>query len=290
MTKETTIYKITCLPTEKAYIGITSASLRVRWNNHVSSANRADHSKVNVPRLWRAIRKHGRDQFRVEVLFTVKTRKEAEEAERQMIIAHGTLSPNGMNLTAGGEGTSGYSKPHTEETKRKIAAGNTGRVHSEESRHLMSIARKGKKQRPEHTAKSAAARTGKKHSKEWRDNIADGHRGRSFPKRSIALLQTAVAGGFQSTTGYRGVIKDSQSTWTARIGINGRRINLGTFKTPEEASLAYQAAVAARIASLGPVEPTPVLPPPPIFIEAPKSARKARVLKPLPLFEYAEAA
>ena len=46
---------------------------------------------------------------------------------------------------------------------------------------------------------------------------------------------------FKNSTGFRGVAKQSLSnTYQAGIWIRGKRIYLGTFKTPEEASLAYR--------------------------------------------------
>ena len=43
-----------------------------------------------------------------------------------------------------------------------------------------------------------------------------------------------------STTGYRGVsYHNNTKKWSARIGINNKRINLGYFDTPQDASQAY---------------------------------------------------
>ncbi len=42
--------------------------------------------------------------------------------------------------------------------------------------------------------------------------------------------------------GFKGVIQRSATRWSARITINGKRRNLGHFRTPEEASRAYDRA------------------------------------------------
>jgi AP2 domain. len=45
-----------------------------------------------------------------------------------------------------------------------------------------------------------------------------------------------------NTSGYIGVSRD-RSAWSARIRINGKEKHLGNFPNPEEASLAYKAAI-----------------------------------------------
>ncbi len=46
-----------------------------------------------------------------------------------------------------------------------------------------------------------------------------------------------------NTSGYKGVSLNKQTGhWTARIGVEGKYINLGVFATPEQAALIYDAA------------------------------------------------
>jgi len=46
-----------------------------------------------------------------------------------------------------------------------------------------------------------------------------------------------------NSTGFRGVMfEKSSGLFRARIGVNGRKISLGRFKTPEDASRAYESA------------------------------------------------
>ena len=44
-----------------------------------------------------------------------------------------------------------------------------------------------------------------------------------------------------SATGFKGVFPSTPNRWIARIGWEGRRLNLGTFSSPEEAACAYDA-------------------------------------------------
>jgi group I intron endonuclease len=239
------IYKITCIATDKSYIGLTRCTIRQRWNNHVSNAVKGRTKML----FHKAIRKYGRHAFSVETLCEVATRGEASDLEQTMIGRYGTLAPDGYNLAAGGMGTPGVRRPHSEETKRKIAAGNRGRNPSAATRELMGAAKRGIPLPAAHRAKLSAARAGIILSESHKANIAAGHRGNTYPARSVALLKLPYAGGHPSTTGYRGVIPEGRR-WTARIGINGRRVHLGVFDTPEEAHAAYERAVAARIAEL----------------------------------------
>lgn len=46
-----------------------------------------------------------------------------------------------------------------------------------------------------------------------------------------------------NTTGYKGVHFDSRyGTWSARIGVNNKKIHLGTFDNPKSAAIAYNNA------------------------------------------------
>lgn len=61
---------------------------------------------------------------------------------------------------------------------------------------------------------------------------------------STQQLALGRAPSKENKTGYKGVSKD-RSKFRAHITVNGKRVHLGTFSTPEEAALAYDAS--ARI-------------------------------------------
>jgi len=90
------VYKHTS-PSGKAYIGLTQ-NLEGRNVNH-----RNPNSKCKA--FYAAIKKYGWDNFTHEILQDgILSLTEAQAAEVCMIESHGTLWPNGYNLTAGGEG------------------------------------------------------------------------------------------------------------------------------------------------------------------------------------------
>lgn len=43
-------------------------------------------------------------------------------------------------------------------------------------------------------------------------------------------------------TGYKGLYRNGGNQWAVKIGINGKKVYLGTFKTKEQAALAYNEA------------------------------------------------
>ena len=67
--------------------------------------------------LKRAIVKYGRDNFKREILEFCSNAKELSEREVYWVKYNNSLTPNGYNITKGGEGVSGYIP--TEEQKKR---------------------------------------------------------------------------------------------------------------------------------------------------------------------------
>jgi len=110
------IYLITNKVNDKKYVGITTGTLKRRWNHHICCSN-SDRA------LSRAIEKYKVENFIVEEIETIKgSLRELEEREKYWIKFYGTFPSSlkkGYNMTAGGGGILGYS--HTEETKLKMS-------------------------------------------------------------------------------------------------------------------------------------------------------------------------
>lgn len=105
------IYKVTNKINGKAYIGLTVKSIGDRWAKHLEAARAGS---VNAMHL--AIRKHGADQFTVEILDSSESHTEAQELEKHYIATHRThgslpLSERGYNLTHGGDALEAGRRP-----------------------------------------------------------------------------------------------------------------------------------------------------------------------------------
>lgn len=112
--REIYIYIIYFPTSNKRYIGL-SYSVEKRMKEH-----RTSNSLVG-----KALRKY--DDWQVTVLHTAKTRDKANLIEIEEIRNHNSVSPNGYNLTGGGEGVSPSEetrvkmrKPKSEEHKAKL--------------------------------------------------------------------------------------------------------------------------------------------------------------------------
>ncbi len=99
------VYMATCIPSGKCYIGITSQTVIRRWKRHCLDAR-----KGNGFYFHSAIEKYGADQFRIELIATARSLRDAAELERASIAKHNSFGAGGYNLTKGGEGATGRKK------------------------------------------------------------------------------------------------------------------------------------------------------------------------------------
>lgn len=148
------IYCITNIITQKMYIGQTIKKLKTRWSQHISKSN-----KKPTTHMQHSINKHGIENFKIEEIDYAYSKDELNEKEIDWIYILNTLSPNGYNLSIGGENQHGrisehgrkyYSNPETKEIIYRfpneiIPDGFImgGKIHSEETKNKMSQSRKG---------------------------------------------------------------------------------------------------------------------------------------------------
>lgn len=129
------IYRLTS-PSGKSYIGQTIQDPERRWADHVRRAHSND-DKERCPALSQAIIKYGWDNFTKEILSTCKP-EELDDQEILYINTHNTVSPNGYNLTLGGNGVNVKMSDETK-TKMKNSALNSNRVYNKQDQDLAGI-------------------------------------------------------------------------------------------------------------------------------------------------------
>lgn len=213
------IYKITS-PAGYVYIGKT-INLRNRYNDH-KRKNIKSNSFIN-----KSLLKYGFDNHKFEILDEValSSLSNAERFYISICKSYNGINPMGMNLTVGGDGTSGYK--HSEEYKERIreivkesyrngfVTANKGIACSEEQKKQISetLKRKyasgeiicpstGKKRTAKNKKKISDAKkgcvgafSGKKHSEESRLKISialkgKGHIQSEKTKRKLRKLNT----------------------------------------------------------------------------------------------------
>ena len=132
------VYLITNKVNGHQYIGQTIRTLKERWSEHCKYTNECS-------ALARAIRKYGKENFTIEVVYIAFSIEELNKKEQEFIKQYDTFKPNGYNLTTGG-----LNYERSAETKRKFSEGQMGeknhrfgKTPSAKSREQMSIAHMG---------------------------------------------------------------------------------------------------------------------------------------------------
>ena len=168
----------------KSYIGQTCKSLSRRINKDFSG-----YKGCSV--FWNVIQKYGVENIITEILCECNTLAEANYKEKWYIERFNTLSPNGYNLTTGGD-----NKKLSVETRKRISAGQKGRPpsrgmlgkkHSLKSRQKMSESHKGQIPSSVSVEKGLKTREGYQHSPETRRLLSETKRGSKNPMYGKSL-------------------------------------------------------------------------------------------------------
>jgi hypothetical protein len=93
------LYKIVCLPTDKAYFGITRHTAEQRWRRgHLRNIRKYRNRNRE---LCNAILQYGHHNFIVETIAECSDWQELQQMERAAIVCHKTWHPHGYNSTRG---------------------------------------------------------------------------------------------------------------------------------------------------------------------------------------------
>jgi len=219
----------------------------------------------------RAYSKYGRNlhwhnivnkvDYTVNIAYNDIEHKEAKKIEILLIEKYGRKNlglGNLVNMTDGGDGTLGTIV--SEDTRQKISKTSKGRTHTKESKQKISEANKGMegwlkgKTMPEKTRKKISeSLKGEKHhafgktfSEEIRKKMSESKKGIPSPNKGKTRSEEdrqKISKGSKRRKGVKGYYFNKVSKkWIAKIFSNKKRIYLGLFDTPEEASEAYQKA------------------------------------------------
>ena len=93
------IYKITNKITNKCYIGKTNGTIESRFKKHIQNAKK----RINR-RLYDSMNYHGYENFYIEQIASASTITELNEKEIRYIDEFNSMTPNGYNMTIGGDG------------------------------------------------------------------------------------------------------------------------------------------------------------------------------------------
>ncbi len=165
--------------TGRRYIG-KSVDVERRIAVHFAPGQTA----VRRSHLYRAIAKYGRDAFRVVVLEHCSDDEEARERESVWIHALETKTPNGFNMTDGGEGSAGIVM--SAETRAKMGASQRLKTVSTETKAKISAANKGKTRSAETRAKLSIARRARQYAAEAIENMTIAQRNRRRAEKEVS--------------------------------------------------------------------------------------------------------
>jgi group I intron endonuclease len=164
------VYLVTNLVSKKRYVGITSDSIKARFTRHCTQGHY----------LTSSIKKHGREQFSLELITITSSKQTAAKYEILLIKKFNTKFPNGYNFSDGGQ-----CPTHTLEVRRKISESKKGVKFS--PKHTESIRRANKI--------NGAKRKGIKrpeYSLEWKQNMSKGKTGIKLSDRHRQNISSAL--------------------------------------------------------------------------------------------------
>ena len=201
------VYVVTLRGTDKAYVGITTRSVKQRWHEHRTRTIKQKHLFGN------ALRSHGADAFDCEWLGTLECWADGCAFEK-FCKAQGLAV---YNSTDGGEGSPGRKftpEQYKElldrhartivstETRRRIseAAKKRGNCHpirivSQETRNKLSEIGKGRKLSDDAKIKVGLASKGRKHTPEAIEKIVNALTGRPVSEETRAKISCSNKGG-----------------------------------------------------------------------------------------------
>ena len=176
------VYKTINLINQKYYIG-----------KH-SSEDPNDEYLGSGTALQRAIKKHGAENFKKEVLYLYESEVEAYNKEREILEElDGVKDPLCYNLCYGGIGF-WKGATHSAEARDKISEGNKGKIRSDEAKQKYSASKKGIPKSDIHKQRLSEVNLGKTLDEDTRKKISESNMGRIQTAETRAKISRAHTG------------------------------------------------------------------------------------------------
>jgi group I intron endonuclease len=170
------LYKITNITNNKCYIGWTSKTVQERWGEHTRDALRARDNR----KFYNAIRKHGIENWIVDILLETPTSEEAKAKEIELIELYDSYY-KGYNSTKGGDGNNGIIMSESSNLARSVKLKGVKKSPG-------TIAKfKARRSTPEENKKRSLSHKGKK--KPWVKWTAEQIEKRAMTRRSLSKEQ-----------------------------------------------------------------------------------------------------
>ena len=191
-------------PSGKCYIGLTK-DYELRCMQHKNSNN--------VCAAFRnALEKYGWDNFTHEILEENLTLQEANDREKYFIEYHNSLSPNGYNLTTGGD-TFELSEETKEKMRGKYRGSATGHANIRKFKNSYSVS---------FTVDGTIIRLGNYNT------LEDALEAKRLQKRTNRAIEKIT------NTGIAGIYLRN-GKYTVKINVDGKNKNIGVYNTLDEA-------------------------------------------------------
>ena len=230
-----TIYKITNKVNGKNYIGQTTRDVGQRFHEHMTQNS-------GCRLLRRAIKKYGKDVFKLEILYRDVPDRILDTIESEEIKRWNTLAPNGYNLESGGN----QNKTSSPETRQKMSEAVKKLWEDPEYRYNQSKSmkkgwknpnsrqkitqinkerwedpeyrQKSKKSRedPEYRQKISDANKGRKHTAKSRQKMSEAHKGKKLTAETRKKMSQSKKGRKVSDETRRNISEAAKRGWIKR--------------------------------------------------------------------------
>jgi len=235
------IYLITNLVNNKKYVGITSQGIDKRFKGHLRNAFEVNGKNC----LSYALRKHGIENFKLELLESEIPLENGEEKEKFYIQKYNSYYKNncGYNMTIGGNGTVGYI--FTDEVRNKISISGKGRKFSKERNEKIRQVMLNREFTEEWKKRISESRLGKnkgkdnhffgrKHTEESKQKMSQANKGKIMSEE-FKKHQSEIHKGIKFTEEHKQKLSQNNGSSREVVQLDLNFNVLNTFKSMKEA-------------------------------------------------------